>query len=439
MSGPGNSAPQPVDFSSVESSNTAQSLVLPYSTADMPGVGGIIKRDADDFIVEELPLYEPAGEGTHTYFQIEKRGLSTLAAIERIARDLGKRPRDIGYAGLKDAQAVTRQTLSVEHIDPQRVEALALARIQVLWVNRHRNKLKLGHLKGNRFVLKIRDLGREAAAPAAEIIDALSRRGVPNYFGPQRFGARGDNAEIGHAVLMGDFDEAVRVMLGRPGPLDHDDILRARELFEQGRYTQAADTWPRPFREQIRVCRAMAKPDGDAKRAWATVTHTLRRLYLSAEQSRLFNAVLASRIRGIDRLLEGDMAWKHVNGACFRVEDIAAEQPRCDAFEISPTGPLFGGRMTEATGSPGELEADVLERAGLDRDRFHRQGGIKLDGARRPLRVPLNDPVVTDDRDNDSHFLRFSFSLPPGSYATCVTREICKNDPPFAGADLIGP
>ncbi|MFH0982454.1 MAG: tRNA pseudouridine(13) synthase TruD [Planctomycetota bacterium] len=399
---------------------------MPYLTAGLPGVGGAIKRYDEDFLVEELPLYLPSGEGTHTYFGIEKRGLTTLAATAAVAKALGKRAHDIGYAGLKDAHALTRQTFSVEHVTSKQIEALDLARIKVLWISLHRNKLKLGHLRGNRFVLKIRAVGPEATARARTIIDVLHRRGVPNYFGPQRFGTRGDNAEIGRAVLKDDFDEALRVMLGRPGPLDRDNIRRARELFEQGRHEEAARAWPEAFREQIRVCRALARADGDARRAWSAVNHTLRKLYVSAEQSRLFNLVLAERLEGIDRVEVGDMAWKHVNGACFRVEDLAAEQPRCVAFEISPTGPLYGARMTEATGRPGELEAEVLAREGLESVALRRRGGVKLDGARRPLRVPLGDQAASAGEDDHGPYLQVSFTLPPGSYATCITREICK-------------
>ncbi len=412
----------------MDSATGGQLSDLLYLTADCPGLGGRIKRYDEDFVVEEMPLYRPTGEGTHTYFGIEKRGLTTLAAIDLIARTLGRKPREIGYAGLKDAHAVTRQTFSLEHIPPEQVEALDLPRVKVLWVNRHRNKLKLGHLAGNRFILKIRDVDPEGASQAGAIIDVLRRRGVPNYFGPQRFGARGDNAETGRAVLKGDYDEAVRILLGRPGPLDRDEVLRARELFEQGRYEQAANAWPRAFPDQIRMCRVLARSHGDARRAWSAVHHTLRKLYLSAEQSRLFNRVLAIRIPEIDRLQHGDLAWKHVNGACFRVEDAAAEQPRCDAFEVSPTGPLFGARMTEATGRPGQIEAQVLGGAGLDVAWFRLKDGLKLDGARRPLRVPLGEPTTTAGQDHHGPYLQVGFALPPGSYATCVTREICKNE-----------
>ena len=174
----------------------------------------------------------------------------------------------------------------------------------------------------------------------------------------------------------------------------------------------------------------MARANGNTRRAWSTVSHTLRKLYLSAVQSRLFNQVVAGRIEQLGRLYAGDLAWKHVNGACFRVEDAATEQPRCDSLEISPTGPLFGKRMTEASGAPGESEKAVLAESGLTPENFHRIEGVKLSGARRPLRVPLEEPDVQDGQDEHGKFLRIRFALPPGSYATSVAREICKEPQP---------
>src|SRR5688572_17141820 len=135
---------------------------LPYLTTHIAGIGGEIKSRPEDFVVEEVPLYAPSGEGTHIYFQIEKHQLTTMQAIQQIARALGRAPRDIGYAGLKDAEAITRQMFSIEHIDPDKVTKLDLPRIRVLEVSKHRNKLKLGHLCGNKFFIRLRnvDLGR---------------------------------------------------------------------------------------------------------------------------------------------------------------------------------------------------------------------------------------------------------------------------------------
>lgn len=402
---------------------------LPYLTADLPGVDGVIKRYDEDFVVEEMPLYEAGGEGTHTYFLIEKQGLTTLAAIQIIARELNRQPRDIGYAGMKDAHGVTRQMLSIEHVAPEQVEALALSRIRVLSTGVHTNKIKLGHLAGNRFVIKVRDAVESPRARAEAIVEVLCVRGVPNYFGPQRFGVRGDNAAVGRAVLRDNYDEAIALMLGRPGCRDSGDARRARELFDAGDLEASAAAWPRSLASQGRVCRALIRDNGDAEKAWRAVDHTLRKLFVSAVQSEMFNQVLARRILGLDKLEPGDVAWKHKNGAAFLVEDAALEQPRCDAFEISPTGPLFGRKMKAPTGSPAAAEAEVLQASGLSDSTMRVKDGTKLDGARRPLRVPLSDPAAETGSDHRGPYLQLSFALPPGAYATNVIREICKNPP----------
>jgi tRNA pseudouridine13 synthase len=274
---------------------------------------------------------------------------------------------------------------------------------------------------------------------ASANIAVLARRGVPNYFGPQRFGTRGDNALIGRAAAFGDFNEAVALILGRHGPLDTGAVRRARELFDAGDIRGSAAQWPRASNEQRRLALALVKSDGDARKAWRACDHTLKKLYGSALQSELFNTLLAARIEktlpngdpvaivDLDQVESGDLAWLHRNGACFHVQDADREQPRCASLEISPTGPLFGRRMTEPAGRPAQLEEAVLRQSGLSRDQFQLVPGSRLDGARRPLRVPLLDWSVESARDERGDFLQLRFTLPPGAYATNVVREVCKS------------
>src|SRR5262245_9712144 len=129
-----------------------------YLTANQPGIGGRLKVQPEDFFVEEIPLYLPSGAGHHVYIEIEKIGLSTYAAIKAIAQALKISPNDIGYAGLKDARAVTRQTLSVSGITPEAALNLNLPNIKILGAKRHSNKLRVGHLAGNRFVIRVREV-----------------------------------------------------------------------------------------------------------------------------------------------------------------------------------------------------------------------------------------------------------------------------------------
>src|SRR5450756_1185887 len=136
--------------------------IHPYLTSQVPGIGGAIKESPEDFQVNEIPSYLPCGSGEHCYLTIEKRGITTLEAIRRIADNLKIQERDIGYAGMKDAVGVTRQAISVQWLDPEKALALELDAVRVLSAERHSNKLKLGHLKGNRFHVAIRGVSDAA-------------------------------------------------------------------------------------------------------------------------------------------------------------------------------------------------------------------------------------------------------------------------------------
>jgi tRNA pseudouridine13 synthase len=386
---------------------------------------GVIKAEVDDFIVEELPLYPADGAGTHTYFQIEKRGISTHHAVHLLAAALNV--FDIGYAGLKDARAVARQWISVEHVEPAVVASIAVPRISVLQVTRHRNKLKLGHLRGNRFEIRVRHTDARRAAELAGALDELSRRGAPNYFGPQRFGNRGDSWQIGRSIVAGDTDAAVDLILGRPGPHDNARIRLAREHYDAGRYDEAARTWPGNAPGERRALRVLARGE-KKRRAFHALDRDLRGLYVSAFQSWLFNQTVALRIGGgLERLLPGDLAWLHANGAVFRVRDPAVEQPRADAFEISPTGPLFGYRMTQPDHQAGCIEADVLAAAAVTPEAF-RGERLRVKGARRPLRFQPADVRLRVGSDARGEYVMLEFTLPRGCYATALLGEL------FAGA-----
>lgn len=399
---------------------------LPYLTREQGPIRAAIKRRYEDFIVEEIPAYQPCGTGDHCFFTIEKRGLATMRAVHDIAQKLGRPTRDFGLAGLKDARAVTTQTLSLEHVDPHRIEQLDIPRIRVLSVSRHGNKLRIGHLRGNRFRIKMREAEADALSVVHSVCDVLIRRGVPNYFGQQRFGTRGDSWCIGAAILDGDFKTAMDLMLGRPGPTDTGDVLEARRRYDAGDYEAAAKAWPYGARDNARACRAMARSKGNHRRAYHAVDNRLKKLFVNAYQSYLFNRVLAERIDEIDSLRLGDLAYKHDSGGVFRVEDPIVEAPRVEAFEISPTGPIFGYKMTRAEGDVGRLEQSIFDAARADPEAFRSVKGMKLHGARRPLRFRPADLHVDAGGDEFGPYVELSFNLPPGCYATMILREICK-------------
>lgn len=394
---------------------------MPYLTADLPGVGGAIKSAPDDFYVEELPLYEASGSGQHVYLTLEKRGITTLKAIDLVAGALHVSRRAIGYAGLKDARAVTRQTISIENVSPEQVRQLAVPGLKILDVRRHENKLKLGRLAGNRFVIRIRRVEREALPRAEAIFDRLRTWGVPNYFGQQRFGLRNNSHRLGLALIQQNPAEFMAEFLGRPQPNEHPRAQRARAAFDAGQWDEALANWPPMLSEERAILKRLVHTADEAA-ALRSLDKRLKRFYAFACQSHLFNRLLVDRLPTLNRLEDGDVAYLHRNGACFLVESAAREQPRVDAFEISPAGPMFGAKYLAAGGEPGAREMALLESAGISLTDF-KLPGFRLNGGRRPYRIPLAEVDLAWDEG-----LRVSFTLPPGSYATIVLREVMKND-----------
>ncbi|WP_328774564.1 tRNA pseudouridine(13) synthase TruD [Deinococcus aquaedulcis] len=319
------------------------------------GTGGTLRQHPEDFRVEELPAYPLSGEGDHLFIQVEKRGHTTAHVLRELGTQLGVKDRDIGVAGLKDRHAVTTQWLSLPARYEARLGQFALSGVEVVQVTRHTNKLGLGHLRGNRFVVRVRGAPGQAEQ-AARLLAQLQLGGVPNYFGPQRFGLGGLNAEEGLRVVRGE--------------------SRVRD--------------PR-----------------------------VRRFLTTALQSVVFNAFVSLRLEhGVfDALLRGDMAKKHDTGGVFQVEDAATESPRAARGEVSATGTLFGKKVRPLSAEAGELEQQALAALGLSPEMFHSRKGD-----RRLTRVFVEDASVQPQPDGYT----LAFTLPRGSFATSVLREIMK-------------
>ena len=393
-----------------------------YLTVNVPGTGGTIKESPEDFLVEEIPAYLPSGSGEHCYLTIEKQGMTTLEAIRRVARELRTPERDIGYAGMKDSVGITRQTISIQRIKPEDVLGRELDGVKVIAAARHGNKLRLGHLKGNRFRIVVRGVSADAASMVSSVLAVLAARGVPNWFGFQRYGVQGNSHLIGAAMLQRNWQNAVDRLIGDPEAVRDEEWRAAIAAYQSGDLFGAFRLIPRHCRSERDVLQRLAARPEAWERAFGAVHPRLKKLYLSAYQSYLFDKVLERRLPEIDCLLPGDLAWKHVNGACFMVEDVAVEAERAALFEISATGPMFGTRMTMPGGAVLELEQQILSHEGVNPEDFDLGSGLRMEGERRPLRVPLGDPLFRVEQSN----LVLEFSLAKGSYATSVVREITK-------------
>jgi tRNA pseudouridine13 synthase len=284
----------------------------------------------EDFRVEEVALYEPRGEGGHTFVCIEKRMRTSDEVARDLARAAGVKPSDVGYAGRKDRMSISRQWFSVPNLAPERAISLELRDAKVLAAAAHPHKLRTGHLEANRFTLVVRDIEPKALASAPERLARLVEVGLPNRFGGQRFGRDGGNAEQGRRILVGE----------------------ARQR--------------------------------DRRRA---------RFLVSALQAEVFNRVLAERLPDLVTLEAGDVAVVHESGGLFVVEDPEIEAARAAAFEISATGPIFGTKVIAPGGAVAERERRIALTAGVPGS-LKPPKGIRLRGTRRPLRVRPRDAVI---------------------------------------------
>ncbi|MBT3351600.1 MAG: tRNA pseudouridine(13) synthase TruD [Nitrospinaceae bacterium] len=418
-----------------------------FLTEAVPGTGGVIRTEPEDFRVEEISLNQPEGVGEHLYLRVEKRGVSTLEVLRKLCGLLGVDEKSAGYAGMKDARAVTRQWISILSPAPSTERKLRNlgnelpTGVTVLEIKRGRSKLRRGDLRGNRFDIRIRRPRSGVEDSARETLKILSLRGVPNAFGPQRFGARKNSAEVGRALALGDWGRAVECLLGRcleggGEEADREGQSRADEAaerFRDGDLIGSRRLYPESWRAEQRVLAAMI--DGASpEKAMRTITRRERALFASAFQAAVFNVCLAQRMAGDTHaeILAGDVVVNHRSEKIRRVGDPAKERAARVAFEISPTGPLIGEKMLEARGVPGEVEARVFQELGVAPDSV--SGGLVRMGARggrRSYRARLNVLNVVEEAGD----LRLQFELPPGAYATEVLREVMKVEPP-AGARL---
>lgn len=412
-----------------------------FVTAEIPGTGGHLRERPEDFLVEEIPAYQPAGEGEHIFMFVEKRRLSTMELVAILSRHFRVPREAVGIAGLKDKHAITRQVVSIHTPGktPEDFPMLDHPRVGVLWVDLHTNKLKRGHLKGNRFSIRIRGVDPTTVRHALRTMQLLEQMGAPDRVGEQRFGYRLNNHLVGRAIVLGAWDEAVREVL-RPIEVgtQGERQLEARRAWEAGDLDRALDLMPPSLPAERAVLASLAKGH-PPERAIRSIGRREIEFYLSALQSASFNMVLDRRLDdgALGSIIEGDVAYKHDNGAVFSVDRAVADDPatgqRLRSFAISPSGPMWGPGMKRATGTIDEQEREALGELGLTPEaldafqaREKGKGRWRLEGSRRPFRVPVGAPEIEGGVDEHGPYVRCAFDLPRGAFATVVMREVMK-------------
>ena len=327
-------------------------------TLGTPQATAILRASPEDFFVDEQLGFAPDGEGEHVLLQIQKRNRNTDQVARALARQAGVQARDVSYCGLKDRNAVTRQWFSVWLPGRETPDWSALEddSLQVLACQRHRRKLQRGTLQGNAFEIVLRDIEGERDA-LEHRLNSIKQRGVPNYFGEQRFGRDGGN------------------------------LNGALEMFQGKRIKD----------------------------------RHLRGLLLSAARSFLFNEVLAVRVQdgSWQRILPGEAVMLAGSNSFFVCEAPDADiEARLAAGDIHPSGPLWGRGRLASQGAALELEQWALASHGVLTEGLEKAG---LKQERRALRLPVSDLQWQWPEDA---VLRLNFTLPAGSYATALLREL---------------
>lgn len=335
----------------------------PVWTTDLPGLGGEIGPAPEDFVVDEIPLYAPSGNGEHLYVRLRKRSRTTKDLVRAVASAAGVAPQDIGTAGMKDKHAVTTQWVSLPARAAKAPESWELGDdLEVVETSRHTNKLRTGHSSGNRFRIRLTGVHDDASNLARAVVSRIGERGMPNYFGAQRFGTRGDNLDTAMEWAIAE----------RPPRIP-------------------------PFE---------------------------RKLFPSVLQAEVFNRYALARVgEPLEKPLAGEVVRLDGSKAMFVVEEPDAETERWRTLDIVPTGPIFGPKMKPARGRPLELEQSAIAALGLGEEALSRMGRL-ADGTRRDLFVRPAEVELVPEGPGE---LVVSFVLPSGSYATLFVRELTRS------------
>ena len=326
-----------------------------------------------DFTVEEIPLYEFTGQGEHLVLKVRKKELTTWEMLDILSNHVGIRRRDMGYAGLKDKHAMTIQYVSVMAIHEEKIKAFKHEKIKILETVRHNNKIRVGHLKGNRFHIRLKKVLGVQKDKLDSVLKWIKANGVPNYFGNQRFGTNGDNWEDGKKLIEGEMkirDRKTREFLMGA----YQSYLFNAWLSKRMELNHLLEKFSEEETEQV-----MKLPKG-------SLTGTRK-------QPNFF------------KLVKGDVMMHYPYGRLFNVEDLEEEAQRFASKDIAPAGLLPGKKSKAAESTAGIIEAPYVNT-------------LPLNGTRRYAWIQVTE-ISKNYVEEKAHY-ELSFVLPKGSYATNV-------------------
>ncbi len=339
------------------------------------------KQTPRDFVVEEVPLYEFCGEGEHLVLFVRKKGISTLELVSMIARYLGIKNKEIGYAGLKDKHAMTKQYISLHKTHEAKMDAFEHEDVKILSKTYHNNKIRVGHLSGNKFYIKLKKVNPTSALKIDEALKNIAAYGMPNYFGYQRFGTDGNNHIDGQKIARGEKRER--------NP-------KVRELLISAYQSHLFNLW---LSRRLEINSLVEK----------FAPHELENL-LNIPKEEI--AKMKAQKHPF-KLLIGDIMEHYPHGRLFEFCGEEHDLSRFLERDVSVTGLLCGKKVKHAMGLAREIEKDFDDT-------------IDEDGGRRYAWVFPKD-IDGRYKDEEAQY-ELNFYLPKGCYATVLIEEIAKRE-----------
>ncbi len=341
----------------------------------------VFKQSARDFVVDEIPLYPFTKQGEHLVLHIRKKNLSTWDLISLLSNHLGIKGREIGYAGLKDKHAMTKQYISLPKKYEKRLESFSHEGVKILDRTYHKNKIHMGHLKGNRFFIRVKKVTPTAALKIDEALASIKKFGMPNFFGYQRFGIGGDNYKKGEQILKGRLKEK---------------NVKLKKLYINAYQSHLFNLWLSRRVEISTLVNSFSK--SELEPLLNLPSATIQKLQ---KQSHPF------------KLLDGDIMMHYPHGRPFEIVADSEELDRFNARETTVTGLLVGKRAARASSIARGVEKEYDD-------------ALSIDGQRRYAWVFPED--IEGEYKSEDAWYELHFTLPKGSYATVLMEEIAKRD-----------
>jgi len=411
-------------------------LGLDWYATDAPGVGGELKRRPEDFRVVERADFSYGNEGKHAVVRVTLRNYETHEFARDLSDALSASRKRVSWAGTKDRRAVTTQIFTVADVSREEIEEVSLKGAEIEHLGRSHQYVSLGDLLGNDFEVRVRDAeAPENTSAVAEEIDEFG--GIPNLFGSQRFGSRRPVTHlVGERILEDDFEGAVNTYIAESFETEPERTREARERYAKEKDPrEALDYFPRQLTYERALLNALVE-GREPRDTLDALPHNLRRMFVNAVQSRIFNLILHERKKAglrFDRAYSGDIICFSEDADDLRIPDTSSTQKvtesnvktvrrHVERGRAFVTAPLVGSETVFADGEQGEIEHRVLEKVGVSRSDFDRDDEYGSEGTRRAVLV---HPELSWEREGDD--VLFDFFLPRGSYATVVLREFMKD------------